>query len=133
MKLIAWTIPEESAAQVIAMVKFRPGAVLTPEHHLHLLVDRLQGLINLAEDPEKEARLMESRMEEEGLLYGYPRKWQTAAWDLLVGNPRFQELLMSWEIPEQLPKGPVHKTNKEAELIREEEDALGISVWVENL
>ncbi len=133
MKLIAWTMPgPERPEQTVAMVKLQPGDTLTETHHLSLLTDRLQEQINLAPDPDQEAKNLETRLWDLGILSGITyRSTKTAAMDLLLENPQFRDFLGLLEII--LPEGPITKTDPMAEEIREEEKEMGLTLFLDSL
>jgi len=134
MKLINWTIDKEGPEQILAAVQIPKGSKMTRKLHREAWISRVQYQIDQAEDPKEEARMMERRLNDLGILGGQTqtrRGWE--AYDLLYDNPILDDYLGTMEFQDQIPGLKVTKDNKVARAILESEKEAGVEALLEAL
>ena len=132
-RLKAWIPPVEvSALKTVTAIWAQEGRKMDRKAHMGLLTGRVQTMVEAEADPEEAADRLLGALDDRGLAPDWmaTRGPETAAIDLLMENPRFQEFL-NLAIP-TFPDQPA-ADNLEARKILADDKALGLNHWIENL
>ena len=112
----------------LATIKATKGQQIDKEIYLHLLTDRVQELINKADNPNEAATEIYNQMESAGLAQNPPTNAEEAATNLILDNWNLRENLHL--IGLEVPKTTIEATQLKAATAFKETDWSG---WLDAL